>query len=404
MSVDLRPKLTRNQIKGVDFALKEFRERPQREGADFNRELKTLNELRKYPHRHIVTHLATWTQDGKYYMLFPYAQCNLRQYMKWLHFGPATKDNIMWLLNQLRGLAEALKDIHNLSSIGPSLPTPTPAPNLAAPQQPQMRKSGWHHDLKPENILLFKCSGHGRGTFQISDFGSGKIHTYRSGSVNTRSAIGTVTYEPPEAQTEGATSRPHDMWSLGCVFLELLIWAVLDCQAVDSFASERVDRRYPGSQTYLAEDDSYWQKAESGGITLRKQVLDWIERLKSKVQKQRQQPFMEVLELIIKMLDPDRYTRILALDLWNTLEQICYQKNLDLQDSQDDCEPESNNHDPSSDLPRLSLSPPDRTFFHNEMLSFGPNAGSVTGDSFTLSPSDLRTSRPNSSGSVVFPK
>lgn len=142
--------------------------------------------------------------------------------MRWMQFGAPSNENIMWLLKQLRGLAEALKDIHNLSSIGSSLPTPSPGPNLVAPQ-PQMRKSGWHHDLKPENILLYKSLGHERGTFQVSDFGSGKIHTYRSGSVNTRSPIGTLTYEPPEAKLEGATSRPYDVWSLGCVFLELLI-------------------------------------------------------------------------------------------------------------------------------------------------------------------------------------
>lgn len=325
--------------------------------------------------------------------------------MRWMQFGAPTKENIMWLLKQLRGLAEALKDIHNLSSIGPSLPTPSPAPNLVAPQL-QMRKSGWHHDLKPENILLYKSSGHERGTFQISDFGSGKIHTYRSGSVNTRSPIGTLTYEAPEAKLERATSRPYDMWSLGCVFLELLIWAVLDYGAVETFASERVDRRHPGSQTDLIEDDSFWQMAESGKITLRQQVVDWITILGSECQQQRQQPFKEVLELVIRMLDPDRWTRIIALDLWNTLDQIHHQKSHDLKDSQDYSLPESNNDGSSSALPRLSLIPPDRSHpspIHSEMISFGSNAAFVTGDSMTLSPIDHRTTRRNSSGSIRSP-
>lgn len=328
--------------------------------------------------------------------------------MRWMQFGAPSNENIMWLLKQLRGLAEALKDIHNLSSIGSSLPTPSPGPNLVAPQ-PQMRKSGWHHDLKPENILLYKSLGHERGTFQVSDFGSGKIHTYRSGSVNTRSPIGTLTYEPPEAKLEGATSRPYDVWSLGCVFLELLIWAVLDYGAVETFANDRVDRRHPGSQTDLIEDDSFWQMAESGEITLRKQVVEWITLLGSKVQQQRRQPFKEVLTLVIRMLDPDRRKRIIALDLWNTLDQIYHQKSHDLHDSRDGSLPESDdNNGPSSSLPRLSLIPPDRSHadpFHNEITpAFGSNAGLLAGDSLTLSPIDHRTHHSrNSSGSLHSP-
>lgn len=382
-----------------------FKDRPQRGDADFKQELKVLEKLRKYPHKHIVTHLATWTQDGKYYMLFPYAQCNLRQYMKWIHFGTPTKENIIWLLKQLRGLAAALKDIHNLSGVGLSVPAPSPTSNLAAPQ-PQMRESGWHHDLKPENILLYKTPGPKRGTFQISDFGSSKIHTYRSGSINTRSPNGTLTYEPPEAKSEGATSRPYDVWSLGCVFLELLIWAVLGFRSVEEFASERHDRRYPGSQTDILSDDSYWQMAEDGSIIVRKTVLQKIEVLKENVMRQAQQPFKEVLELILLMLDPDRRKRILALDLWNTLDSICKQKSLDLQTVTDDSMADGGNDGSASFLPRLSLNPIDRCSpdaFPDGSIYLKSNAGYVSGDFLTASPIDSHMQRRNSAGSAVSP-
>lgn len=363
--------------KDVEFALKEFKDRPDRVDNDFQRELKVLDELRKYPLRHTVTHLATWTQGGRYYMLFPYAQCNLRQYMKWVQFGAPTKENIIWLLRQFRGLAEALKDIHNLS--GTSAGASQSASNLGTRHMAE-RKAGYHHDLKPENILFYKVTGT-LGTFEISDFGSGKVHTYRSGSHNTSSANGTLTYEPPEAATrEGKTSRPYDVWSLGCVFLELLIWAVLGFQAVEDFRSERLDRRYPGSQTEFVVDDAFWQMLQTGDIMVRKSVDDWTQTLREAVLQQDNQPFKEVLDLVIKMLETVKETRIPALDLYDTLDRIYRQKKIDL---------ENVNNDSLPDMPRLSMNPPDRR--SPEWIREGAtvavrNAGTATGDFLTPSP------------------
>jgi serine/threonine protein kinase len=31
-------------------------------------------------------------------------------------------------------------------------------------------------------------------------------------------------YLPPESADSTSTSRPHDVWSLGCVFLEMSVW------------------------------------------------------------------------------------------------------------------------------------------------------------------------------------
>ncbi|KAF6234580.1 hypothetical protein HO173_007206 [Letharia columbiana] len=365
--------------KEADFALKEFKDRPPRVDDDFQRELKVLDELSKYPLRHIVTHRATWTQEGRYYMLFPYAQCNLRQYMEWIRFGAPKKENIMWLLRQFRGLAEALKDIHNLSGAGDL----QSAPNLVTHSGGD-RKAGYHHDLKPENILFYKVSGN----FEISDFGSSKVHTYRSGSHNTKSAHGTLTYEPPEAA--GETSRPYDVWSLGCVFLEILIWAVLGFPSVKKFGEERDDRRYPGSHVNIAKDDAFWQMLQNGDIMVRKSVESFTEILREKILQQRNQPFMKVLDLVIKMLDTVKDTRILALDVYDTLDRIYKQKKIDLENVKEDSLPDNDDaQELSPYLPRLSLDPPDRR--SPERTREGAavavrNAGNVPGDFLTASP------------------
>ncbi|KAL9119692.1 MAG: hypothetical protein Q9187_003751 [Circinaria calcarea] len=343
-----------SQDPDADFALKEFKYRPLRAGSDFKQEMRILNELRKYRHDRIVTHLASWTQGKQDYMLFPYAQCNLREYMKQTCFDAQNKERLLWFLEQLLGLAHALHHLHNFvdtrSATSPS--------TLVAPS-PEVRKSGWHHDIKPENILHYRDVAAKYGSFCIADFGSGKVHTYRSGSVNTRSPNGTLTYEPPEAKCEGATSRPYDVWSLGCVFLELVIWAVFNNEAVEGFAAERVARRYPESRTDAFEDDAFWQMTEDNRPFLRDAVNHRIEELKSEVSNGEAQHFKEVVELIEKMLDPYRRTRIIALDLWDTLTRIVEQKRVDLNNAQDDSLRESSSTR-GVRLPRLSLQTPVR--------------------------------------------
>ena len=301
-------------------------------------------------------------------MLFPYAQCNLRQYMKWVQFGAPEKDRIIWLIRQFRGLAEALKGIHDLSGAGPLQSTPDLITRPVGE-----RIAGYHHDLKPENILFYETTG----DFEISDFGSGKVHTYRSGSHRTRSPHGTLTYEPPEAAGAGGTSRPYDMWSLGCVFLELLVWAVLGFSVVEEFRKKRNDRRYPGSFTDIQEDDAFWQMLPNGDVRLRKAVEDCIKALREAILQQKNKPFKEILDLVINMLDIVKDTRIPALDLYDTLDRIYKQKRFDLENVGD------------GSLLRLSMDPPDRR--SSERAREGAptavrNASNVTGDFLTASP------------------
>ena len=293
--------------------------------ADFEKERNFLSELFDLPHKHIVSHLATWTQNEGYYMLFPYAECNLRQYM--IRGAPQqpTKRDVLWLQAQFKGLSDALRLIHNLDLDR----TPETSTNLQAPQQ-GLRKSGWHHDLKPENILYFKPMGSERGLLKIADFGSGKVHTYRSGSVNTRSPNGTLTYEPPEAAMGGPTSRPYDVWSMGCVFLEMLIWATFGSVAVDKFSSDRVGKRFPDAVDETFSDDAFWQLNKERNFLWRSSVGTWFSKLEENSQQQSLKPFRKVVPLIRRMLDTNGKTRIIAVDVANALDAICLLTKADL--------------------------------------------------------------------------
>ena len=311
------------QNRDAYFALKEFTQRPKHVEKHFRQELQTLEELRTdYPHEHVVTHLATWTQESKYCMLFPYADCNMREYMQHHKFDAASGIQMIWILRQLRGLASAIKHIHDLSNNG----TRTGS-RLHVSEQ--VNRAGWHHDIKPQNILYFAGSSENEAAFRIADLGSSKIQTYRSGSIETKTPTGTPTYEPPEA-AKGLTSRPYDIWSLGCVFLELLIWAVQGHHAVEEFRELRKATKCPESLADSAIDDCYWQITVTGEPYRRKSVDTRINKLRTIIIEKSLKPFGEVLNLIEQMLDPIKDSRITALNAWDTLERICQQESLDL--------------------------------------------------------------------------
>ena len=259
------------------------------------------------------------------------------------------KEDILWLLEQLQGLASALKMIHDLSIEDDLAEPSSPMLQPPSPILPGERRAGWHHDLKPENILFFWHTDPPRGIFRISDWGSGKVNTYRSGSINTRSPTGTPTYEPPEVLVEGRISRPYDVWSLGCVFLELLIWALVDHEAVQKFKKDRFARRDLSSAN-SREDDAFWQKTESQSIILRNAVLECLSYLEDRIQRhQRLKAFKAVVNLIKAMLNIDRERRIIALSVKDTLSRICLSTQIEFED------PDSAATDTDPALPRLSL-------------------------------------------------
>ena len=302
-------------------------------------------------------------------MLFPYAQCNLREYMRKRRFREREED-ILWFLEQLHGLASALKMIHDLTNeedlAEPSSPMLQPPSPVLPPGE---RRSGWHHDLKPENILFFWHTDPPRGNFRISDWGSGKVNTYRSGktSINTPSPTGTPTYEPPEVMVEGKTSRPYDVWSLGCVFLELLVWALFDFETVKKFKKERFARR-DLSAASSREDDAFWQRDESQSIVLRKAVDAYILSLEDRVKRlQRPKAFQAVVDLIKAMLNINSERRIKALHVEDTLERICKWTRVEFEDS----DSAAKDNDPA--IPRLSLkapeNPPRATTLHSRSVS-----------------------------------
>ncbi len=125
---------------------------------------------------------------------------------------------VLWSLKQMLGLADALRDLHDVNCR--------------------------HGDLKPGNILHF-TQGDGDGTLKIADLGVSKIHKVVTNLRNngTTTKASTPAYEGPETNhtspDDKARSRTYDSWSLGCIMLEFVAWLLHDFPALQAFEKAR---------------------------------------------------------------------------------------------------------------------------------------------------------------------
>lgn len=224
---------------------------------------------------HVVDVKAMFTQSGKIYLVFPWADggnllnfwqqnddynCRLR----------IIQEFVPHILAQLEGISLALRKLHDFNGNGASYR---------------------HGDLKPENILLFH-SENGADAFasvwKMSDFGLAKLHEkatgqrYRMQATSMR-PFGTTSYRPPEAwaRSDKPTSRLFDVWSMGCIILELVTWLVYGMNGLEELT------RNTG---WLDKQSCFWigqYDHQRGwfGVTVHEYVTELISRLKTDLRK-----------------------------------------------------------------------------------------------------------------------
>lgn len=149
---------------------------------------------------------------------------------------------ICWLAEQCHGLAEGLGGIHNAKmSIDELQQYLKPLP-IANGRDDEEKDFGRHGDIKPANILWFRNEDNkwGHGVLKITDFGLTAFHREQTTRVFRDGVAGvTLTYMAPEYDLNRHVSRSYDIWSLGCVYLEFVTWAVMDGNAVCEFRQGR---------------------------------------------------------------------------------------------------------------------------------------------------------------------
>ncbi|KAF4878177.1 Serine/threonine-protein kinase nekl-2 [Colletotrichum siamense] len=240
--------------------------------ADFDRiidnEGGVLNHFRNQGHDHLIKFIARYSHRDRHFFIFPWAKGgNLRNF--W-NTQPSLIDAnldsnpehwpryIEWFFQQLIGIGGAVKHLHH----------PQDNPGV----------SHRHGDLKPENILCFckNLPGPGKTPTEvrlvITDPVHAKIHereTELQGK-NTSVGPGTLSYSPPEVYTgdNEPLSELYDIWSLGCLYLEFLIWLLYGKNGLERFND---DARRGGSYAFYRLEPT---------VSLKPEVLGWIEKIK----------------------------------------------------------------------------------------------------------------------------
>jgi serine/threonine protein kinase len=178
-------------------------------------------------HKHILPYLATIQVGENLFILSELADTNLEQFIRSDSPWVQTFTN---LIQQMTSIAGALRFLHE------------------GIQLPGRLITCYHMDLKPDNILVFgqKNDHFGVGTWKISDFGISTFKEYRN-STETSEADITVRdllhrvkkssgvpakrpggpFQAPEVHVSGErhAGTKSDVWSFGCIFVEVLAFA-----------------------------------------------------------------------------------------------------------------------------------------------------------------------------------
>lgn len=225
-------------------AIKELRESIEDERAKraWEREVKALRKICKRSLQHLVDIAAMIAIGKKQYFVFPWADggnlLNLWKSRDSFHDrSEIARRHIPDVLNQLVGLTEALERLHAFKH------------GKAASYR--------HGDLKPENILVFDSQNHDfPGVWKMADLGLARYHMAATGDriyVTSNSGAGTISYQPPESVGAGAapTSRLYDIWSMGCIMLQLMTWLI--------YGTKKLDDLTRNTKSVFAKDESsYW--------------------------------------------------------------------------------------------------------------------------------------------------
>ena len=289
---------------GSAFALKTFPLRGIRTKQDFENEIAVLQALSNRPQEHIVTHFASWTLGVSSYILFPLADDNLHSFLNTESPPQLNTKFILWLLQQLKGIAEALDRLHG--------------PRVGRDNDTEPVEVGFHHDLKPANILIFNRSSQEGAVLKICDFGSGRINVLIpqescSSPCTSNPGTGDPAYCAPEILEEGRTSRPKDVWSFGCILIDILQWVFGGPYSTpDQFKLARMEFREGQYQGYSA----FWFKdSDSNEVLLKPPVEECLVHLRDEIKEDI--VFSGVYILMSRMILPNPRQRPHADEICN---------------------------------------------------------------------------------------
>jgi len=240
-----------------------------------------LDVLKKLSHKHVVTLLGSYTQKNILgLLLHPAAVCDLGVFLEELD----ENQNLAWadcsedfkkLVDRLGFRDDSRKMRERLTRVYGC---------LANAIQYLHNNNIRHKDIKPRNILLDKNDG-----LYVTDFGLSRDTADVSSSVTDGIEIGTYKYCAPEVAKLEPRGRAADIYSLGCVFLEInTVHRRLSLRAFENFRTDKNDRSYQKSPQKVQEWISKLREIRvhnvDSGIF---DIVDIIERMVSHIPKNR---------------------------------------------------------------------------------------------------------------------
>ncbi|KAI0535950.1 kinase-like domain-containing protein [Xylaria digitata] len=264
----------------ADFALKDI------ESHHWEAEANALKQISSLGHPHLITLKAMIRQGGKCYFMFPWADGgNLREFYEKNDRPRLQPGLIREIFQQLSGLADAVDAMHHPGhGDGP------------------LR----HGDLKPENILIFLDESQ-VGVWKIADLSLAKYHLIETPSRHDLSDVfGTLLYEPPDSYTmrNEPRSRRHDLWSMGCIYLELLIWLLYGYKELTTFWEAL---KTPGQEFYSRDHHFWYFDQNTREAELHPNVVKYMEHIAKDLELVGSSAIRDLLDLI--------RTRLLVINL-----------------------------------------------------------------------------------------
>ncbi|KAI9767148.1 MAG: hypothetical protein M1839_004621 [Geoglossum umbratile] len=220
-----------------------------------------LTNLKRLSHRHLVKFVGSYT-DPKFVglLISPVADCDLKAF---LERDPFPSDDLYLLRGFFGCLCSAVLYLHSS----------------------QCR----HKDLKPGNVLVYMKK------VLITDFGTARDWSEQSRSTTIgRGGVYTPGYAAPEVVDQEPRSSSADIWSLGCIYLDMA--TVLRGET-------------------MAGKNGFFSENGTGGANPRsnsKALELWLVRLKSETDEQ-------PLEWIKQMIRNPRNDRVTAAGLMSQI-------------------------------------------------------------------------------------
>jgi len=201
----------------------------------------------------------------------------------------------------MHGLAGALHKIHSCTVPG---------------EKRDFNLYGYHFDIKPANILVENS-----GKFVITDFGQANFKQ-RAGTSRVTGMGGTEAYAPPEIeQRDAKPNRKYDVWSLGCVFLELCTFVALRYKGVSDLDDIKISRSADGRRVY----ESFFQAAMiPGTYQLKPSISKWVRDMpgSTNASEDSRKFLAAMLDLTERMLHVNVEDRLTSHEVLITMESI----------------------------------------------------------------------------------